>query len=353
MRLLLLLTCTTLPVGAAGLARVTAKPLEQTLRLPGEFAPWESVDVRARVNGYVERVLVDRGSVVKKGQVLVEVSAPEMKAQIAEAESRAQVAVSQQAEAQARLAGSQSTYERLKTASQTAGAISANELLQAEKLVDAANAAVRAGRESARAAQSAVQSLKQMESYLNVTAPFAGVITERMVHPGALVGPASGGGALLRIEWNSRLRLVVAVPESAVSGIVRGAHVPFTVPAYPGGQFHGTVARVSHSIDTKSRTMPVELEVANPDLKLAPGMYPQVTWPVRRGGSSLLVPATSVVTTSERTFVVRDKGGRAEWVDVRKGAVSGDQVEVFGALQPGDAVVRRGSDEIRPGTAVR
>ena len=99
--------------------------------------------------------------------------------------------------------------------------------------------------------------------------------------------------------------------------------------------------------------MPVELDVANPGLRLTPGMFPEVAWPVRKGRPSLLVPATSVVTTTERTFVIRDNGGRAEWVDVKKGAAAGDQVEVLGQLTVGDAVVRRGTDEIRPGAKLR
>jgi RND family efflux transporter MFP subunit len=333
------------------LAHVVSKTLDQTVKLPGEFAPYESVELRARVNGYVERVLVDRGSFVKKGETLAELTAPEMKAQIAEAASRAQAAASQHTEAQARLAAAQSTYDRLKTAAQTPGAIAGNELTQAEQTVEAAKAAVTAAQDSARAARSAVETLQQMETYLNVTAPFAGVVTERLVHPGALVGPSTG--ALLRVEDDSRLRLVLPLPEMDVARIVPGARVSFTVPAYPGQTFQGTVARIAHSADPKTRTMPVELDVANPGLRLTPGMFPEVAWPVRKGHPSLLVPATSVVTTTERTFVIRDSGGRAEWIDVKKGPASGDQLEVLGPLKEGDAVVRRGSDEIRPGTKLR
>jgi RND family efflux transporter MFP subunit len=323
------------------------------VRLPGEFAPYESVEVRARVNGYVERVLVDRVSFVKKGDLLVKVVAPEMKAQIAEAESKVQVAESQRAEAEARLAAAQSTYQRLQAASQTPGAISGNELEQAEATASAAKAAVRAGEDSVRAARASLESLQQMESYLDVTAPFSGVITERLVHPGALVGPSAGAqGVLLRLEQNARLRLIVTVPEQDVSGIVRGARVAFTVPAYPNQTFHGTVARNAYSVDPKTRTMSVELDVPNSNLRLAPGMYPTVVWPVRRGEQSLFVPATAAVTTTERVFVIRDNAGRAEWVDVRKGVAAGDQVDVFGTLNASDTVVKRASDEIPPGTSI-
>jgi hypothetical protein len=99
--------------------------------------------------------------------------------------------------------------------------------------------------------------------------------------------------------------------------------------------------------------MPVELDVLNGDGSLAPGMYPAVSWPVRRARPALLVPRSSVVTTTERTFVIHNQNGRAEWVDVKKGAAEGDLIEVIGNLRPGDMVVRRATDEIRDGTPLQ
>jgi hypothetical protein len=99
--------------------------------------------------------------------------------------------------------------------------------------------------------------------------------------------------------------------------------------------------------------MPVELDVVNRDGTLAPGMYPAVKWPVRREHPGLFVPKSSVVTTTERTFVIRNSDGRAEWVDVKKGAAEGDLIEVIGNLRPGDMVVRRATDEIRDGTPLQ
>src|SRR5438270_9915884 len=107
------------------------------------------------------------------------------------------------------------------------------------------------------------------------------------------------------------------------------------------------IARIAHSLDEKTRTENVELDVINRDGALSPGMYPTVSWPVRSQRPALLVPLTSVVTTTERVFVIRVRDGRAEWVDVREGPSAGDQVEVAGALQPGDLVIRRATDEMR------
>ena len=130
----------------------------------------------------------------------------------------------------------QSTSDRLKQASETPGAIAGNELIQAQKQVEAAQALVESKQQAVRAAEAVVRAQKDLEAYLRITAPFDGVVTERLVHPGALVGPGSGlpDPVLLVIQDVSHLRLVVAVPEEDVGGIVQGARVEFRVPAYPG-----------------------------------------------------------------------------------------------------------------------
>ncbi len=343
------------PVGraqAVDLAPVVSKLVSRTVELPGEFLPFLSVPLHARVPGYVDRVLVDRGSVVKQGDVLVELSAPEMSAQIAEAESKVQAAEADRLQAEAQLGAAQSTYDRMKTASDTPGAIAGNELIQAAKQVDAAKALVNSRQQAGKTAEAAVRSLQDLKAYLQISAPFEGVVTDRLIHPGALVGPGNDV-ALLVLQQVSKLRLVVPVPEEDVSGILDGASVPFQVPAWPERAFTGTIARVSHALDPKTRTMAVELDVMNRDGSLAPGMYPAVKWPVRRSRPSLFVPKTSVVTTTERTFVVRDQNGQAEWIDVKKGVSEGDLVEVMGNLKPGDKVVRRATDEIRDGTPLQ
>jgi RND family efflux transporter MFP subunit len=337
---------------AVDVVRVTATSAERKIALPGEFAPYQAVDVHAKVTGFVEKVLVDRGSAVKQGELLATLVAPELKAQRLEAEAKVQAAAAQGAEAQAKLLAAQSTWERLRAASRTPGAVAGNELVIAEKAVDAARAQVAAVESLVKAAESSVAALRDMESYLRVTAPFSGIVTERNVHPGALVGPTGQPAPMFRLEQNSRLRLVVAVPEVDVAGIVRGSRVTFTVPAWPEQSFSGVVARVAHSMDSKTRSMAVELDVANPRGVLAPGMYPTVNWPVRRARPVLMVPASAVVTTTERTFVIRVRDGVLEWVDVSKGVRTGDMVEVRGPLAAGDPVVQRASDEMRPGTRI-
>jgi membrane fusion protein, multidrug efflux system len=334
------------------LAPVVSKPVSRTVELPGEILPFQSVALHAKISGYVENVLVDRGSIVKTGQLLIQLNAPEIKARIAETEYKVQVADSERAQAQAKLAAAQSTSDRLKKAAETPGAVSGNELTQAQKEVEASEALVRSRQETSRAAQATVQAEKDMEAYLRITAPFDGVITDRLVHPGALAG-AANESPLLVIQQVNHLRLVVAVPEEDVGGIARGAKVAFHVSAFPDRVYSGTVARSAHVLDPKTRTMPVELDVLNPDGSLSPGMYPAVKWPVQRAHPSLFVPKTSVVTTTERIFVIRNRNGHAEWVDVKKGAADGDLIEVSGNLQAGDMVVRRANDELREGAPIQ
>jgi membrane fusion protein (multidrug efflux system) len=334
---------------SADLAPVISKVVSRTIDLPAEIRPYLAVALHAKVTGYVDRIRVDRGSLVREGQVLVELTAPEMQAQIAEADSRYQAAEADRLQAVAQLAAAQSTYERTQEAARTPGAIAGNDLIQAQKQVEAAQALVNSRQKASAAAESSLGAVKALVAYLRITAPFDGIVTDRLVHPGALVGPGPDP-TLLVLQQVSHLRVVVPVPEENVGGMVNGARVDFTVPAFPRRTYTGTIARIAHALDEKTRTMPVELDVFNRDGSLAPGMYPSVKWPVRSPRPELLVPKTSVVTTTERTFVIRDRGGRAEWVDVRKGVSEDDMVEVIGNLRPGDMVVRRGTDEMRDGS---
>ncbi|MGH9658500.1 MAG: efflux RND transporter periplasmic adaptor subunit [Bryobacteraceae bacterium] len=346
----LLLLSMALPLGAADVVKVTRQAVERKLQLPGELLPYQSVAIHARVAGFVDQVHADVGSAVKKGDPLAALVAPELAAQRAEAEAKVQAIRSQRAEAEARAAAAGSLFDRLTKASSTPGVVAGNELVQAEKTMDAARAHERAIDASATAAEATVRTLRELEQYLAVSAPFDGVVTERLVHPGALAGPST---PMFRLEQNSRLRLVVSVPETAVAGMTRGARASFTVPAHPGETFHGVVARIPNSMDAKTRSMAVELDVANPGARLSPGMYASVEWAARSGRAGLLVPPTSVVTTTERTFVIRVKNGAAEWVTVKKVAPVGALVEVLGALGEGDTILRRASDEIREGSPIR
>ena len=341
---------------AIDVVRVIEQPLDVPLSLPGELTSFQSVAMFSRVTGFVKTVSVDRGSRVRAGDLLASLEAPELVAQRAEAQSKLQGAEAQLSVARAKADADKSTFTRLKAASATPGVVAGNDVAIAEKTADASADQVLAAEQAVEAARQALNAVRDIEGYLRVTAPFAGVITERNVHPGALVGPSTGGAGatpLLRLVDTDRLRLVVPVPEAYTAEMRPGAEIAFTVAAYPGQSFSGKVARIAQAVDVSTRTMAVELDVANGDGRLAPGTFCQVQWPVRRSGLSLFVPSASIATTTDRTFVIRIRNGKTEWIDVTTGLTSGPLVEIFGDLRAGDEIAGRGTDELRPGTDVR
>jgi membrane fusion protein (multidrug efflux system) len=336
--------------------KVVSRKLSITTRLPGELQAYESVAVFPKVTAYVDSISVDRGTRVRSGQVMARLVAPELAAQRAESQSKLQAAEAQRAEAEAKLASDQSTFERLKNASATPGVVAGNDLEVAQRAVDADRAKVEAMRGSAEAAKSGLKSVSEIEGYLEVRARFDGVVTERNVHPGSLVGPATSAAAsslpMVRVEKISKLRLVVPVPEKYSVGMKEGTKVDFSVPAFPSQTFSGSMARIAHSVDVKTRTMPVELDVENRDRRLSSGMFPEVLWPVRRSELTLFVPVSAVARTTEATFVIRIRDGNTEWVNVQTGEQDGKMIEVFGGLREGDEVAVRGTDELRAGSHV-
>ena len=336
---------------AVDVVPVIEQPLDVELSLPGELTAYQSVAVYARVTGFVKTVNVDRGSRVRAGELLAVLEAPELVAQRAEAQSKLQAAEAQLAAIRARAESDRTTFEKLKAASTTPGVVAGNDVLIAEKTAEASASQTSSAQQMVEAARQALNAVRDMEGYLRVTAPFAGVVTERNIHPGALVGPSSGMSGtppMLRLVDATRLRLVVPVPEAYTGDLKSGARIPFSVAAYPGRAFSGTVARIARAVDVTTRTMAVELDVTKGGPELAPGTFATVKWPVRRVGLSLFVPSTSVASTTDRTFVIRIRDGRTEWVDVRTGLTSGTLIEVFGALKAGDEIAGRGTDELRP-----
>ncbi len=330
------------------MAKVESRSSARTVPLTAELAPFLQTDIEARSPGYVEKVLVDRGSLVHRGQLLVQLSAPEIHSQTAASEANLHQAEAEAAQAEAQSAAAESTSAKLQEAAKTPGAVAGNELLQAEKQRDAARALVDSRNAAVKTARERLQMSQAMESYLRVTAPFDGVITDRFVNPGMLID--GGHTPLLKLQQVNHLRLIVPIPETYTGSVVKGMSAVFHVPARPGRSYTAKVARIPNALDQQNRAMMVELDVYNQDGSLAPGMYPTVDWPVGAGENLLFVPATSVVTTTERTFVIASINGHAHWVDVRKGPAVGEQVSVRGQIAVGQEVVKVASDEIREGT---
>jgi membrane fusion protein, multidrug efflux system len=335
---------------------VASQKLATVFTLPAQLVPFETVDIYPRVTGFMDMIRVDRGSRVHKGELIIRLSAPELVAQRAQAESALRGAESQLTTAQAKLASNKGTYQHLAAAAQTPGVVAENDVMVASQTVSADQGLVQSAEHNAAAARDALRSVAQLESYLNIYAPFDGVVTTRNLHPGALVGPASGPSGtmpIVQIVDTTHLRLVVPVPEAYVGEMRVGQQVAFTVPAHPGETFHAPIARISHDVELNTRTMPVELDVHSTDGRLSPGSFSSVQWLVKRAAPTMFVPVSAVTNDQQRTFVERVRNGKAEWVDVVTGLGVSGNIEVFGDLKPGDEVIRNATDAIRPGQQVK
>lgn len=316
--------------------------LSSTIPLPGQLLPYESVDIFPKAAGFIQQITVDRGSVVRKGQLLVRLNAPELGAQ------REQVAASLRA-VEAKSTADRVTYERLANAAKTPGIVAENDVDVAREAAAADQALVASARES-------LKNVSQQETYLAIRAPFDGVVTTRNLHPGALVGPSGGPGGgtpILQLVATRRLRLVVPVPETDAQDIPVGQGVPFSVAGAPGRKFEAPISLVAHALDNRTRSMSVELDVANPENTLAAGEFATVQWPLRRSYPTLQVPTTAITNDQQRQFVIRVSNGVTSWVDVTTGITTAGQTEIFGDLKPGDMVVRRASDALAPGIKVQ
>ncbi|QKZ14313.1 efflux RND transporter periplasmic adaptor subunit [Spirosoma sp. KUDC1026] len=321
--------------------------------LPGELKPWNRVNMYAKVKGFVREIAVDRGTVVRKGQVLARLDAPEVLSELSQAQAQVQAQEATLTEQTTRARASRLTYQRMVQTAKMEGAVSLNELDQAHARMQADSATVAVARGSVQAAQSNLQAKRELRQYLTITAPFDGVVIERNISPGALVGAGDSGKPLFVLEDNRTLRLTVAIPESFANQLKAQSAVAFTVNAMPERRFNARLARSAESLVEANRAMLAEFDVNNASHELKAGMYAEVTLPIERSAKTLFVPTTSVVSSSEKQFVIRVRDNRAQWVSVQKGNVVDSLVEVFGDLQPGIAIVRTATEEIRDGQAVQ
>ncbi|HNB23688.1 MAG TPA: efflux RND transporter periplasmic adaptor subunit [Candidatus Melainabacteria bacterium] len=363
-------------VASVPVTKVISKTLFREDQLPGEINAYQDVLIYPKVPGFIKWLGVDRGSIVKQGQPMVKMYAPEylarrteaqakvaaIKAALSAEESRLSDLQAELKKHQATLLADQSTYQRVYTASLVPGVIADNDVVQWAQTVEAdrqdvntfikrVNAKaheVAMKKEEVDALTKSFENFADFASYLEIPAPFDGYVTERKMHVGSFVGP-DGTGAyppICRLKQLDLLRIIAPVPEVDAAGVVLGSEVQFSVSSFPDKRFTGTVARISNDLDKDTRTMPVELNFLNPDFKILPGMFCKVYWPTRRRESSLFVPVSAVVSTPLNTFVCRVKDGVVEWVTVRKGQLMDGLVEVFGDLKDGDLVAREGSEEL-------
>jgi len=312
-----------------------------TVHLPAVLRPYEMVDVYPKVNGFIKEIPVDRGSRVRTGQLLLKLEAPEIEQQYMAAKAKYLQAYSLSL-------ASKDDYDRLMVANKMPGTVSAHDLELAKAKMTADSATTQAEIANYKA-------LEATRDYLTVTAPFDGVITERNVHPGALVGPnlKADDKPMLVLQQESRLRLVIDVPEVYSNQLTERTLVSFRVSTLPGKVFRGAISRAAGSLNMKYRSEAIEVDVKNDNGLLKPGMYAEVDLPVQRSTRSLVVPTSSVVVSQEKKYIVTVDGGKAHWVDVVTGNSKNDSTEVFGELMPHARIIVNANDEIRDGAPVR
>lgn len=334
---------------------IQVKSLQPSLNivLPGELKPWNKVHVFPKVKGYIGRVLADRGTLVKEGQVLAVLEAPELLATLNQAKAQVSSAEAAVIEQHAKQKASKTTYRRILETSKTQGAVSANELEVAFARMMSDSALARAAEENFHAAQAQLASQTQFVSYLTVRAPFDGTITERNVSPGELVGPDGNAKPMFILEDRSRLRLTIAVPENLSNSITDKSEVFFTTQADPLKEYKATFARSSNTLQENNRTMIAEFDFVNDHGDLKAGMYAEVRLPIMRNKPTLFVPSTSVLHSTEGVFLVKVNNNVAEWVSIQKGNSLDSLVEVFGAIHEGDKVIKKAYDELRNGQALK
>jgi len=311
--------------------------VSQEIVLPGNTQAFSDTPIYARTNGYLKRWYVDIGAHVAQGQLLAEIETPEVDQQLEQA--RADL---KNAQANEHLA--QITADRWQNLLKT-NAVSKQETDQAVSDLSARQASV-------DSTTANVHRLEQLQSFEKVYAPFAGVITARNTDIGALINAGAAGvpQELFHMAAVNRLRVYVAVPEIDSQAAQTGAKATLTLDEYPGEIFRGTIVRNSDSIDAASRTLNVEVDVANAQGRIKTGAYVFVHLnnPQSRQamGHSLTIPADTLLFRSEGLRVGVVRNGRAELVPIMIGRDFGATVEVVAGLQPTDEVIVNPSDSL-------
>jgi membrane fusion protein, multidrug efflux system len=327
--------------------------------VPGELQGFQEVRLYPKVAAFVRRLYADRGTIVRKGQVLARLDAPELVAQRTGGTAALASAEALLREAQAKYDGDLDTYRRLQEAARTDGVVAPNDLERARSAAAADSSRLVSAERQVDAARSALKGVTEVAGYLAITAPFAGVVTRRGADSGALVGLGTGaaGQPLFTLVDNRTLRLVVALTESdagAVLGSGGGSDTAtFQLRAFPGRVFTAVLSRRSHSLDEQTRTEALEFDIPNPDGQLKPGMYADVTLHVRPAAPAFYVPTAAVSTSTQGTFVIRVRHDSAEWVPVQRTGTMKDTVQVVGDLHDGDAIVIPATEELARGSPVR
>ncbi|MDB5119636.1 MAG: efflux transporter periplasmic adaptor subunit [Sphingobacteriales bacterium] len=326
---------------AIAVFKLQKEKLFTTLQLPGELIAFQQVDLYAKVSSFVKTLKVDIGSEVSKGQLLMTLEAPETNSQLAAAQSRlkAQEAI---------YTASKANYDRLYETSKTPGTISKNDL-------DQAIARRNSDLAQFEAAKAALREVGSIRNYLEIRAPFSGIITARNVNLGAYVGPSGKGSEfpLFTLQEQKNLRLAISIPEVYTGYLQDGNEVSFTVKSMPEQAFTAKVKRLSGALDLRLRSEKVEMDVPNASKKLLPGMVAEVNIPLPANSKTFIVPKKAILETAEGIYVLKALQNKTTRVAVKKGRETEDKVEIFGDISEGEELVAEPTEEMNAGTLIK
>lgn len=356
---------------SAAVARVERHDLGETLTVSGAFKPFQDVDVHAKVAGYIRTISVDVGDHVKAGQTIAILEVPELAAQLAGADAAVRRAKEDIGKAEGDLDRAKSThsaahtaYHRLDDAARTRqGLVAQQELddaqardLESEAQVSSAKSALSAAQQALEVAQANQKQVSAMSDYMHITAPFAGVITNRYADTGALVaaGTSSSTQAIpvVRLAQISVLRLVLQIPEAVAPQIQVGGSIRVHVQAM-NQDFEGKVSRFADSLDQQTRTMETEVDFQNADGKLMPGMFCEAFFAHDQKKNVLAIPLEAVSRNGDHsTVLVVDSQNVVDVRIVKLGQQSSTQIEVISGLNEGERVIVGNLSEFTPGEKV-
>jgi RND family efflux transporter MFP subunit len=345
--------------------------LARELELSAEFRPYQEIDLHAKVSGYLKTIMVDVGDHVTKGQLLAVLEVPEMDQDLAQAAStvkrsslEVQRAKSEVQRAESNLNIRKLSYDRLAAVVKSRPNLIAQQeiddaearLRDAEAQLASARAHMGATEEQVTASTTGKDRMDTMLSYLRISAPFAGVITQRRGDPGALVqaGTASQTQAMpvVRLSQIDRLRLVLPAPESVVPRIRIGSPVEVRVEAL-NRVFQGRVARFAGRLDSATRTMETEVDLQNPGHVIKPGMFGNASLRLDRRDNTIAVPVQAIAEKGGSSSVmVVNSDGHLEERHVETGLETPEFVEVKSNLRDGELVVMGNRSSLKPGTRV-
>jgi RND family efflux transporter MFP subunit len=356
----------------AAVARVERRTISNTLKISGEFKPFQDVDVHAKVAGYIKTIYVDVGTHVKQGQTLAILEVPELAAQLAGADAAVRRANEEIGRAQGDLeraksshSAAHSAFKRLNDAAKTReGLVAQQELddaqakdLEAEAQVASAGSALSAAQQESEVAQASQRQVSALSDYTRIVAPFAGVVTNRYADTGALVAAGTSSSTqatpVVRLAQISVLRLVLPVPESIAAQI--HLHDPVKVHVQALNQdIEGRVSRFADSLDQETRTMETEIDCDNRDGRLIPGMYTESEISLHQKPNALTLPLEAVVRNGDdATVLAVNSQNILDERHVKIGLEDNSRVEVLSGLSEGDRVVIGNRSQFRSGQKVQ